>query len=170
MNSSLMINPLVVLEWLKRKQNIKGSLFITLMLTALCCNTSSAAQSNSLSLQMQLGLFSPGSSELEQQMVIYNHNQTKCLSTSGHKGRGKKTLSYEPCRRDGNDTWKITTSGKIKNEASGKCLGAPTTQDILVLIHCKPRYSRDNSAYDFIILDHFIETDNGSVQIAENKN
>ncbi|MEP1448851.1 MAG: ricin-type beta-trefoil lectin domain protein [Paraglaciecola sp.] len=168
MNRSLVIKSLVVLGWVKSKQNIIGSFFMVLMLTVLCWNTSHAAQPNNVALQMQLGLFTSQSSETVQHMVIYNHNQSKCLSTSGHKGSSRKTLSYAPCRKDRTDTWEITKAGKIKNEGSGKCLGAPTTQDVLVLIHCKPRYSRDNSAYDFIILDHFIETDSDSIQIAEN--
>ena len=100
-------------------------------------------------------------------MVIYNSDQTKCLSTYGHNRKSTNVLTYETCRVDGYDTWTITSSGKIKNQRSGKCLTSPQGRSTLTLARCNTSIKRGYTAYDFVILNHLDVPTNSGIEVAQ---
>ncbi|MDO6537461.1 ricin-type beta-trefoil lectin domain protein [Alteromonas stellipolaris] len=102
-----------------------------------------------------------------QQMVIYNSDETKCLSTYGHNRKGTNVLTYETCRIDSYDTWTITSSGKIKNQRSGKCLTSPQGRSTLTLARCNRSIKRGYTAYDFVILNHLDVPTNNGIEVAQ---
>lgn len=122
-------------------------------------------QATTFSKLMKLGIVS--STPFGKEVVIYNDDQTKCLSTSGKKRPSAKSLDYATCRMDSADTWLITAVGKIKNKSSGKCLSTPKEEDNLILVHCNFMYSRDYITHNFIILDHLIDDDHEGEEIAD---
>jgi len=144
------------------KNLIQKSLFTLSVISVLLSAGAQAANFNKL---MQLGIIGANTSGKE--VVIYNDDQTKCLSTYGQKSSGSKSIAYTTCRMDDTDTWLITSSGKIKNKRSGKCLSTPTAQDSLVLVHCNYMHFRDHTAHDFVILDHLVDSESDGVEVAD---
>lgn len=147
------------------KNLIQKSLFTLSVISVLSVLLSSGAQAATFSKLMKLGIVNANSPDKE--VVIYNDDSTKCLSTDGQKRNSSKSLAYATCRKGGTDTWLITSVGKIKNKRSGKCLSTPKGEDSLVLVHCNFVYSRDYIAYDFIIFDHIVNDDRDGAEIAE---
>lgn len=141
---------------------IQKSLFTLSVISVLL---TTGAQATTFSKLMKLGVVDPNSSVKE--VVIYNDDQTKCLSAYGQNGKRKKGLGYTTCRKDGVDTWVITNVGKIKNKRNGKCLSTPTGEDNLMLVHCNYMHFRNHIAHDFIILDHLVEGDLKGAEIAD---
>lgn len=144
------------------KNVIQKSLFILSIIGALL---SSGAQAANFSKLMKLGVISTNSSSKE--VVIYNHDQTKCLSAYGQDGERTKGLTYTTCKADGSNTWVITKVGKIKNKGSGKCLSTPTGEDKLVLMHCNYMHFKNHVAHDFVIFDHLVNRYSDEVEIAD---
>jgi hypothetical protein len=89
------------------------------------------------------------------------------LSAYEQNGKRSDSLAYATCRIDDTDTWLITSSGKVKNKQSGKCLSAATGQDSLVLVHCNYMHFRDHTAHDFIIFDDLVNRDSDGVEVAD---
>lgn len=144
------------------KNLIQKSLFTLSVISVLL---STGAQAETFSKLMKLGVVNSNSSVKE--VVIYNDDQTKCLSTVGQNGKRSKNLIYTACNVDGADTWVITNVGKIKNKGSGKCLSTPTGEDGMILVHCNHMHFRNYTAHDFIILDHLIDGDREGAEIAD---
>jgi hypothetical protein len=144
------------------KNLIQKSLFTLSVISVLLSAGALAANFNKL---MQLGMI--GSNASGKEVVIYNDDQTKCLSTNGQNRSGSKSLVYETCRMDGADTWLITSSGKVKNKQSGKCLSTPAGEDSMLLVHCNYMHFRDYTAHDLVILDHIVDGDSERVEIAD---
>jgi hypothetical protein len=144
------------------KNLIQKSLFTLSVISVLLSSGAQAANFNKL---MQLGII--GSNTSGKEVVIYNDDQTKCLSTYGQKRSGSKSLAYTICRMDGTDTWLITSGGKVKNKQSGKCLSTPAGEDSLALVHCNYKHFRDHTARDLVILDHLVDGDSDGVEIAD---
>jgi hypothetical protein len=126
---------------------------------------SSGAQAATFNKLMKLGVVNSNSSNKE--VVIYNDDQTKCLSAFGRNGERSKSLAYTSCDINGADTWVITNVGKIKNKRSGKCLSTPAGQDKLVLMHCNYMHFKNDTAHDFIIFDHLVKGDSEGSEIAD---
>jgi len=141
---------------------IQKSLFTLALSSVLLSAGAQAANFNKL---MQLGIIGVNGSSKE--VVIYNDDQTKCLSTYGQKRHGSKSLAYTTCRMDGTDTWLITSGGKVKNKQSGKCLSTPKGEDSLVLVHCNYMHFRDHTGNDLVILDHLVDGESDGVDIAD---
>jgi hypothetical protein len=144
------------------KNLIQKSLFTLSVINVLLSAGAQAANFNKL---MQLGII--GSNASGKEVVIYNDDQTKCLSTYGQKHHGSKNLAYTTCIMDGTDTWLITSDGKVKNKQSGKCLSTPAGEDSLVLVHCNYMHFRDYTAHDLVILDHLVDGDSDGVEVAD---
>ena len=144
------------------KNLIQKSLFTLSVISVLLSAGAQAANFNKL---MQLGIISSNASGKE--VVIYNDDQTQCLSTYGQKSSGSKSIAYTTCRMDDTDTWLITSSGKVKNIQSGKCLSTPTGEDSLVLVHCNYMHFRDYTAHDLVILDHLVDGGSEGVEVAD---
>ncbi|MFT6989723.1 MAG: hypothetical protein ACJASL_001696 [Paraglaciecola sp.] len=144
------------------KNLIQKSLFTLSVISVLLSAGAQAATFNKL---MQLGI--TGSNASGKEVVIYNDDQTKCLSAYEHYGKRSDSLAYATCRIDDTDTWLITSSGKVKNKQSGKCLSTPSGKDSLVLVHCNYMHIRDYIAHDLVILDDLVEGDNDGVEIAD---
>jgi hypothetical protein len=144
------------------KTLIQKSLLILSVTTVLLSAGAQAANFNKL---MQLGII--GSNTTGKEVVIYNEDQTKCLSTAGQNLNSSKSLAYATCRMDEADTWLITNGGKVKNKQSGKCLSTPIGKDNLELVHCNYMHVRDYSAHDLVIFDHLVEDDSDGVKIAD---
>jgi hypothetical protein len=144
------------------KNLIQKSLFTLSVISVLLSAGAQAANFNKL---MQLGII--GSNASGKEVVIYNDDQTKCLSTNGQKHHGPKSLAYTTCRMDGTDKWLITSSGKVKNKQSGKCLSTPAGKDSLTLVHCNYVHFRDYTAHEFVILGHLVDGESDAVKIAD---
>lgn len=144
------------------KNLIQKSLLILSITTVLLSAGAQAATFNKL---MQLGIVNSNATVKE--VVIYNDDQTKCLSSYEQKNSGSKGLAFTTCRMNNIDTWLITSGGKVKNKQSGKCLSTPAGEDSLVLEHCNYMHFRDHTAHDFIIFDDLVEGDNDGVEIAD---
>lgn len=144
------------------KNFIQKSLFTLSVISVLL---SSGAQAATYKKLMQLGIINSNVSGKE--IVIYNDDQTKCLSAYAQNGKRSGSLAYATCRMEDTDTWLITSGGKVKNKQSGKCLGTPTGEDSLVLVHCNYMHFRDHTAHDFVIFDHLVESDNDRSEIAD---
>lgn len=144
------------------KKFIQYSLFALTVFGTLLSTGAQAADFNTL---MRLGVIESDSAIRE--VVIFNHDSTECLSITEQKWNSSKSLAYGKCRIDETDTWLITNVGKIKNKQSGKCLSAPKGEDRLVLRHCNYMYSKDNTAHDFIILDHMVDDNQNGLEIAK---
>jgi hypothetical protein len=144
------------------KNLIRKSLSTLSVITVLLSSGAQAANFNQL---MQLGIIDTNSSVKE--VVIYNNDQTKCLSSNGQKQNGSKGLTYDTCRMDDTDTWLITSNGKVKNKQSGKCLSTPAGKDSLMLVHCNYMHIRDYTAHDLVILDHLVEGESEGVEVAD---
>lgn len=144
------------------KNLIQKSLFTLSIFGVLLSAGAQAANFNRL---MQLGII--GSNTSGKEVVIYNDEQTKCLSTVGQSDGGSKGLTYATCRMDEADTWLITSSGKVKNKQSGKCLSTPSGKDSLVLVHCNYMHIRDYAAHDLVILDHLVDGESEGVEVAD---
>lgn len=144
---------------------MKNLIQISLMtLSIISMWVSAGAQAADFNKLMQLGIISSDASGRE--VVIYNDDKTKCLSASGQKRSSSKNLTFATCRMDGSDTWLITNNGKVKNIQSGKCLSTPTREDNLVLTHCNYKHFRDNSAHDYIVLDHLVDGNPEGLELA----
>lgn len=144
------------------KNLIQRLLFTLSIITVLLGAGAQAANFNKL---MQLGII--GSNTSGKEVVIYNDDQTKCLSTAGQYRSGSKSLAFTTCSMDDTDTWFITSSGKVKNQQSGKCLSTPAGEDSLVLVHCNYMHIRDYVAHDFVILDDLVDGDSDGVEVAD---
>ncbi|WP_339722844.1 ricin-type beta-trefoil lectin domain protein [uncultured Paraglaciecola sp.] len=144
------------------KNLILKSLFVLSVISVLLSAGAQAANFNKL---MQLGII--GSNTSGKEVVIYNEDQSKCLSSNGQKSNGSKGLAYTTCRIDGTDTWLITSGGKVKNKQSGKCLSTPAGKDSLVLVHCNYMHIRDYAAHDLVILDHLVDSESEGVEVAD---
>jgi len=144
------------------KNLIQKSLFTLSVISLLL---SFGAQATTFSKLMNLGIVNSNSSDKE--FVIYNDDQTKCLSAFGQNGKRPKSLSYTTCHREGADKWVITNVGKIKNKRSGKCLSTPRGEDSLILTHCNYIHFRNQIAHDFIIFDHLVSSDRDGAEIAD---
>lgn len=144
------------------KNLIHKSLFTLAVVSVLLSAGAQAANFNQL---MQLGIIDSNASGKE--VVIYNEDQTKCLSTKAQKSNDSKGLAYATCSMDGTDTWLITSSGKVKNKQSGKCLSTPAGKDSLVLVHCNYMHIRDYAAHDLVILDHLVDGESEGVEVAD---
>lgn len=144
-------------------QNLLKKTFFVLLPFGLLLTTAQGANFNEL---FNVGVINSNSSA-KQHVVIYNHDQTKCLSTYGHHRKATNILSYATCRVDSYDTWEVTRSGKIKNERSGKCLSSPQGQDTLVLAHCNTLSNRGYMAYDFVILNNLQHNKDVAVEVAK---
>jgi uncharacterized protein YdbL (DUF1318 family) len=144
------------------KNLIQKSLFTLAVISVLLSAGAQAANFNKL---MQLGIV--GSNASGKEVVIYNDDQTKCLSTYWQKRNGSKNLAYTTCSMDGTDTWLITSDGKVKNKQSGKCLSTPAGEDSLVLMHCNYMHFRDFTAHDLVILDHLVDGESDGVEVAD---
>jgi hypothetical protein len=114
----------------------------------------SSVQAATFSNLMKLGIVKANASNKE--ILIFNDDQTKCLSVYGENGAGVKSLTYNNCKMEGTDTWVITNVGKIKNKRTGKCLSTPAGEDNLILTHCSYQHFRSHSAHDFIVLENFV--------------
>jgi hypothetical protein len=115
------------------------------------------AQAATFKSEMKLGIISSTASTKD--VVLYNEDQSKCLTVHSKKTSNNKGIYYAACRMDGTDTWTITNTGKIKNKRSGKCLSTKKGQDDLELTHCTASYSRYYTEYEFVIFEHMLEDD-----------
>jgi|TARA_R110000868_G_scaffold196864_4_gene442910 hypothetical protein len=144
------------------KNLVQKSLFTLSVISVLLIT---GAQAATFSKLIKLGIVNANSAGKE--VVIYNDEQTKCLSTFGQKRSRSKSLAYASCRMDDTDTWVITRAGKVKNKRNGKCLSTPTGGNSLVLVHCNYMHFRDYIAHDFIILDHLVDGDRNGAENAD---
>jgi len=138
---------------------------LLLRLSVITMLLSAGAQAADFNKLMQLGIITSNTTVKE--VVIYNDDQTQCLSTNSQKPSGSKSLAYATCRMDEADTWLITNGGKVKNKQSGKCLSTPAGKDSLVLVHCNYLHIRDSVAHDLVILDHLVDGDSDGLEIAD---